>query len=47
MFIGYAYNSAAYRFLVVKSDVMELNTIVESKNADFFSAYCSFKSLCR
>lgn len=38
MFIGYGQNSAAYKFLVVKSDhnVMEVNTIVETKNADFF-----------
>ena len=44
MFIGYAYNSAAYRFLVVKSDVMEHNIIVESKNADFFEHVFPLKS---
>ncbi|XP_070055248.1 uncharacterized protein [Nicotiana tomentosiformis] len=36
MFIGYAESSAAYRFLVVKSDVLEHNTIVETKNTKFF-----------
>ena len=36
MFIGYASNSAAYRFLVLKSDVLECNTIIETKNAKFF-----------
>ena len=36
MFIGYAINSAAYRFLVLKSDVLESNTIIETKNAEFF-----------
>ena len=34
--IGYANNSAAYRFLVLKSDVLECNTIIETKNAYFF-----------
>ena len=33
MFIRYADNSAAYRFLVFKSDVLESNTIIETKNA--------------
>ena len=36
MFIGYASNSAAYRFLVLKSDVLECNTIIETKNVEFF-----------
>ena len=36
MFIGYASNSVAYRFLVLKSDVLECNTIIEIKNAEFF-----------
>ena len=26
----------AYRFLVLKSDVLECNTIIETKNAEFF-----------
>ena len=36
MFIGYASNDAAYRFLVLKSDVLECNTIIETKNVEFF-----------
>ena len=36
MFIGYAEHSAAYRFFVLKSDVLERNTIVETKNFEFF-----------
>lgn len=36
MFIGYAFNSACYRFLVIKGDVMDPNTIIESNNASFF-----------
>ena len=37
-FIGYAENSAAYRFLVVKSknSIVEVNSIIDTKNADFF-----------
>ena len=34
--IRYSSNSAAYRFLVLKSDVLECNTIIEKKNAEFF-----------
>jgi hypothetical protein len=36
MFIGYAGNSVAYKFLVLKSDVLNCNTIIEIKNAEFF-----------
>ena len=38
MFFGYAHHSASYRFLVTRSDnnIMEVNTIVETKNAEFF-----------
>ena len=36
MFIDYASNSVAYRFLVLKSDVLECNTIIETKNAESF-----------
>ena len=35
MFIGYASNSATYRFIVLKSGVLECNIIIETKNADF------------
>ena len=33
MFIRYANNSADYRFLILKSDVLENNTIIETKKA--------------
>ncbi|KAJ0103510.1 hypothetical protein Patl1_06354 [Pistacia atlantica] len=38
MFVGYAQNSAAYRFMVIKQEVglYDANTIIESKNAYFF-----------
>ena len=36
MFIGYASDSVAYRFLVLKSDVLEHNTIIETKKVEFF-----------
>ena len=37
-FIGYAENSIEYRFLVIKSEniLVEVNSIIETKNADFF-----------
>ena len=35
MFLGYV-EHIAYRFLVLKSDVIEHNTIVETKNVEFF-----------
>ena len=38
MFIGYAKNSATYKFLVTKSEnsLVDVNTIIETKNANFF-----------
>ena len=38
MFIGYVENSVAYRFLVTKSknNLVDVNTVIETKNADFF-----------
>ena len=33
MFIGYAQQSPAYRFLVLKSEILEHNTIIETKDA--------------
>ena len=36
MFIGYAQQSSAYRFLVLKRDILDHNTIVETKDAEFF-----------
>ena len=35
MFIGYAEHSAAYRFLVLSSNVLDCNTIIETNNAEF------------
>jgi len=36
MFLGYVEHSVTYRFLILKSDVIEHNTIVETKNVEFF-----------
>ena len=36
VFIGYACNSSCYRFLVIKSDILESYTIIEYENAIFF-----------
>ena len=36
MFTGYASNNVTYRFLVLKSDVLECNTIIETKYDEFF-----------
>ena len=36
VFIGYACNSTFYKFLVIKSDILESNTIIESENVIFF-----------
>jgi len=48
MFIGYAYHSASYMFLVTGSDnnVMEINIIVETKNVEFFEHVFSLKNSC-
>jgi hypothetical protein len=35
-FISYACNSSFYRLLIIKSDVLYYNTIIESKNVIFF-----------
>ena len=43
-FIGYVEHSAAYRFLVFKSDMIECNTIMETKNAEFFEDVFPLKS---
>jgi hypothetical protein len=34
-FIGYTCNSSCYRLLIIKSDVLDYNTIILSKNAVF------------
>ena len=38
VFIGYANNSSAYKFLIYKLDIPDIheNTIIESRNASFF-----------
>ena len=38
IFIGYAYKSTAYRFLVHESNILDIhkNIIMESRNASFF-----------
>ena len=38
IFIGYARNSSAYRFLVHRSEIpdIQVNTVMESDNAEFF-----------
>jgi hypothetical protein len=38
VFLGYAHNSAAYRFLVIKSEFsnVHVNTLTESRDATFF-----------
>ncbi|CAL8092418.1 unnamed protein product [Prunus armeniaca] len=45
IFIGYAINSSAYRFLVHKSDILDVhvNTIIESRNASFFENVFPYK----
>ncbi|RDX97797.1 hypothetical protein CR513_19393, partial [Mucuna pruriens] len=36
MFLGYVMHSVAYMFLILKSDLIDCNTIIETKNAEFF-----------
>jgi hypothetical protein len=45
IFLGYAYHSIAYRFLVVKSEVpdMHVNSLLESHDATFFENIFSMK----
>ena len=46
VFIGYAHNNIAYRFLIYKSDIpnLHVNTIIESKNASLFEQIFGYKS---
>jgi len=44
MFLGYAEHSVAYRFLILNSDIIERNTIVETKNVEFFEHIFPLKS---
>ena len=48
IFIGYAINSSAYRFLVHKYDIPDIhvNTIIESRNASFFENIFPSKNAC-
>ena len=41
VFIGYVSNSAAYRFIVLKSDVLECNAIIETKKCRIFLTHFS------
>ena len=45
VFIGYAHNSSAYRFLIHKSEIPDMhpNTIIESRNASFFEHVFPYK----
>ena len=45
VFLGYAFRSIGYRFLVVKSEVsdMHVGTIMESNDATFFEDICPMK----
>jgi len=44
MFLGYAEHSVACRFLILNSDIIERNTIVETKNVEFFEHIFPLKS---
>ena len=45
-FIGYAKNSVAYRFLVIKSknSLVEVNSMIETKKVDFFENIFSLEN---
>ena len=47
VFIGYAQNSTAYRFLVYESEILDIhkNTIMESRNVTFFEHIFSYRSI--
>ena len=47
VFLGYAHQSIAYRFLVVKSEVpdMHVDTIMESRDATFFENIFPMKDM--
>ena len=46
VFIGYAHNSVAYRFIVYESNIPDIhqNTIMESRNASFFEDVFPYRS---
>ena len=45
VFIGFARNSAAYRFLIINSDISDINvnTIIESIDAELFEGSFPYK----
>ena len=43
LFIGYVEHNVAYRFLVLKSDMIECDTIAETKNAKLFEEVFPFR----
>lgn len=45
LFVGYAHNSNAYRFLVLKSEIPDVhtNTVIESRDATFFETIFPMK----
>jgi len=43
LFLGYAEHNVVYRFLVLNSEIIERNTIVETTNVYFFLTYLSLK----
>ena len=47
MFIGYAQNNSAYRFLVYECAIPDIhkNTYMESKNTSFFEHIFSYRSI--
>ena len=47
VFLGYAFHSIGYRFLVIKSDVsdMRVGTIMESNDATFFEDIFPMKDM--
>ena len=46
VFIGYAHNSNAYRFLIHRLEIFDMhaNTIIESRNESFFENVFPYKS---
>jgi len=44
MFLGYVELSVAYKFLVLNNDIIERNTIVDTKNVEFFEHIYPLKS---
>ena len=39
MFLGYAEHGAAYKFLVLQSDVLDSNSIIETKMLNFSNVF--------